>query len=143
MEFRLFVDEPAVIWRAQRDALRANGRLLREIAIPGTVMAVLFLLIRSPLERHFGHGPLPAGQASVVTARSDKAPAVPGIVVETPGVRVADEVSWRIRATRDISGGFPPGYEVNYPRSDSWLLWFIGSSTVGAFAASRSLHPRN
>ncbi len=136
MEFRLFVDEPALIWRAQRDALRANLALLREIAVPTALMAALFAMLWFPIDARFGHRPLKAGESAVITSNKDEAPNVPGVAVETPGVRIArtGEVSWRIRPVREIDGGFPPGYEVRWPRTESWLLWFFLSSCGGALA---------
>jgi hypothetical protein len=139
MEFRLFVDEPALIWRAQRDAIRANFALLRQIAIPCIAMTALFGILWSPMDRYFGREPLRPGEATVMTAHVDQVPEVPGIVVETPGVRIArtGEVSWRIRALRTVTNGFPNGVEVRYPRNGTWLLWFFGFSFVGAVAAAK------
>jgi hypothetical protein len=138
MEFRLFIDEPALVWRAQKDALRANLRLLRQIALPCAAMAAIFAILWSPLDRTFGREPLRAGQATVMTSHSDRVPEIPGIVIETPGVRIprTGEVSWRIRPVRAVSGGFPAGVEVVCPRNASWLLWFFVFSSAGALAGA-------
>jgi hypothetical protein len=137
MEFGLFVDEPSLIWRAQGNALRANADLLRQIALPSVVMVAAFALLWNPMDRYFGRGPLPAGEAVVMTSRTGSVPPIDGVVVETPGVRVArtGEVSWRIRPVRAVDGGFPAGVEVRFPRDRRWLGWFIGFSTAGAIAA--------
>jgi hypothetical protein len=134
MEFRLFVDEPGLIWQAQKAALRANFELLRLVAVPALAMAAIFAVLWTPMDRYFGHGPLPAGESTVMTSHSDRVPAVAGIVVETPGVRIprTGEVSWRIRPSRPVSAGFPPGVEVRYPRNPAWLWWFFGVSTLSA-----------
>jgi hypothetical protein len=134
MEFRLFIDEPALVWRAQKDAFRANLTLLRHIALPCALMAGLFAVLWVPMEQYFGHEPLHPGEATVMTSHTDRAPEVPGIVVETPGVRIprTGEVSWRIRPVRPVSGGFPASVEVVYPRDGAWQLWFLGFSTIGA-----------
>ena len=138
MEFRLFIDEPALVWRAQKDALRANLTLLRRIALPCALTAALFAILWSPMDRTFGREPLRAGEATVMTSHTDRAPEIPGIAIETPGVRIpgTGEVSWRIRPIRAVSGGFPPGVEVRYPRNPSWLLWFLGFSSIGALAGA-------
>ena len=138
MEFRLFIDEPALVWRAQNDALRANLTLLRQIAVPCALMAALFAILWSPMDRTFGREPLRPGEATVMTSHTDSVPEIPGIVVETPGVRIpkTGEVSWRIRPVRAVRGGFPAGVEVHYPRNGAWLLWFLGFSTLGACAAA-------
>lgn len=138
IEFRLFVDEPALIWRAQWGALRANLALLREIALPTLGMAVVFAILWGPMDRKFGHDSLRAGEATVITSRADRVPAIPGMVVETPGVRVmrTGEVSWRVRPVREFAGSLPAGYEARYPLSRAWLVWFFAGSLAAAPVAT-------
>jgi hypothetical protein len=108
MEFRLFIDSPALIFRAQRELLGENLRLLRLVLLPGAVMAFVFVMLFPTLDAMYGHAPLPAGQASVVSAHMAdgtlEAPA--GIHVETEGVRSASdhEVSWRVRPLGRVNG---------------------------------------
>jgi hypothetical protein len=143
LEFRLFLDEPAIILRAQRDLIRENIRLLRQIALPCLLLAIPSILLYGPLDRHFGYGPLRVGEAVVVTAPLDsgmtelKAP--PGMVVETPGVRVmrSREISWRVRPVSAQYGAFPPSVEVPYPHAGilnlHWTVWFLVISALTAF----------
>src|SRR5438067_2508597 len=50
LEFRLFLDEPAIILRAQRDLMVENFRLLRQIALPCLILAIPFALLYGPLD---------------------------------------------------------------------------------------------
>jgi hypothetical protein len=142
LEFRLFLDEPRIILRAQRELIGENIRLLRQIALPCLILAIPFALLYGPMERHFGHGPLRVGEPAIVTAPIEsgltelKAP--PGVVVETPGVRVlrTRQIAWRVRPVSATYGAFPKGVEVGYPRAGilglPWLVWFLGISTLAA-----------
>jgi hypothetical protein len=99
LEFWLFVDEPAAIWKSWRGLLGANARLLRLLLLPVAILTTL-----------------PVGQPALVTLQFDRpleqlaslpelrAPAA--ISVESPPVRVFSrrQVSWRIRPLRRFSG---------------------------------------
>jgi len=115
MEFRLFIDEPALILRAQRDLLIENGRLLRLVFVPSLILAVLFFILIPQLDSFYGRAPLKTGQPAVVTVQMKdgvanappltlRAPAA--ISVETPGVHIPSlhQVSWRIRSHADAAG---------------------------------------
>ena len=109
MEFRLFIDEPALVVRAQRDLFVENWRLLRLLARPSLILIVPSIVLLSQMDAWYGRSPLRVGGPAVVTVqvkdlgRVDaagivlRAPA--GIRVETPGVRVPslNQISWRIR----------------------------------------------
>ncbi|MGE5570583.1 MAG: hypothetical protein ACM3S5_16220 [Rhodospirillales bacterium] len=113
LELRIFSDEPAVSWRAQRSLLRANlgyaGLMLR----PVLVLALPTVLLLVHLEGFYGRAPLPVGRPAIVTVAM-RGPAVTapvlmapeGIEIETPPVRVLNrnEVSWRIRPVAPVSG---------------------------------------
>lgn len=115
-ELRLFTDEPALVWKAQLALLRDNLRYAVSMLLPVLVLAVPGFVLFQQLDAIFGHAPLPAGTAAVVTARlrqpidvnvaSPKLDSPDGIAVETPGVRVpADrEISWRVRPLRAGAG---------------------------------------
>jgi hypothetical protein len=145
LEFRLFLDEPVIIMRAQRDLIRENIRLLRQIALPCLILAIPAALLYGPLDRHFGYGPLRVGEPVVASVPMEsgltelKAP--PGIVVETPGVRVlrTRQISWRVRPVSAVHGDFPRGVDVRYPRSTilhlHWIVWFFVMSTLTAWIA--------
>jgi hypothetical protein len=109
MEFRLFINSPAVVLRAQRDLLRENLRLLRLVLSPSAILALVFIILFPQLDAMYGHAPLAVGEPSVVTVSLDgdaalEAPA--GIAVETPGVRVIydRQVSWRVRPIGRTAG---------------------------------------
>lgn len=116
MEFRLFIDEPALVIRAQRDLLIDNWHLLRLIFLPSLILAIPFFVLIPQLESLYGRAPIRMGEPAVVTVEiknggfdrastfSLKAP--PAISVETPGVRITrlNQISWRIRAHADYVG---------------------------------------
>jgi len=108
LEFRLFMDEPRLILKAQRDLIVANARFLRLMLRPVVVLTLPMALLLAAMEGFYGHAPLRICDPAIVTAQmkhddtslSLKAP--DGITVETPPVRVAADrqVSWRIRPLR-------------------------------------------
>ena len=162
MELGLFLDSPGLVFRAQRDLLIENFRLLRLVIIPGVILAVLFV----PMYAIYGHGPLPVGEPSVVTIQMKDAamPAVQleapeGMVIETPGVRIVRDrqISWRVRPLRESSGDLRfhvdnhvvaksfflhdpaiRSIEIRYPPATilgwSWLVWFGVISSISAIA---------
>ena len=73
MEFRLFLDSPALVLRAQRDLLRENLHLLRLILLPCAILAFIFIVLFPQLDAMYGHAPLPVGEPSVVTAHTRRA----------------------------------------------------------------------
>jgi len=114
-EMRLFVDEPLLVWQAQRGLMAANVRYIGMMLVPALVMTAPMILIFAQLECFYGYTPLAPGQTAIVTAQMKSAgvgltPALlapEGIVVETPPVHVdgGRQISWRIRALRPIVGG--------------------------------------
>jgi hypothetical protein len=113
LEMRIFSDEPAVTWRAQKSLLRANFGYIGLMFRPVLVMALPMTLLLVHLEGFYGRAPLTVGRQTIVTiAMHGPAITAPtliapeGIAVETPPVRILDknEVSWRIRPTTPVSG---------------------------------------
>lgn len=113
LEMRIFSDEPAVTWRAQRSLLRANFSYIGLMLRPVLVMAFPMTMLLVHLEGFYGRAPLTVGRQAIVTigmhGPATTAPvliAPPEIAVETPPVRVLDknEVSWRVRPTAAVSG---------------------------------------
>ncbi len=112
LEFRLFFDEPQLIWKAQLGLFREHARffalLLPAMLILGPPMAWMWL----QLDTIYAHRPLRAGEPAVVTAQLNagaskltlQAPA--GMTVEVGPVRVAgsNQAAWRIRADREVRG---------------------------------------
>ncbi len=113
LEFQLFLDEPSIVLRAQRDLIRANLRLLGQIAFPSLILVVPFILLLAQLDALYAHAPLPAEEPAVLTVQL-KSAAMPdlqvqapaGIAVETPPMRIpaAGQISWRLRPARASSG---------------------------------------
>lgn len=111
LEFRLFMDEPLLILRAQRDLLVANLRFMKLMLRPFLWMLLPMGLLLAGLEAFYGHAPLAVGEPAIITAQVKdaagpfelKAPAE--VAVETPPVHVLAEsqVSWRIRPVRAMT----------------------------------------
>lgn len=115
LSFRLFADEPAMIFKAQGQLLAWNLRYLALMLRPTVVTIVPLALLLFHLDAVYGRRPLNAGEAAIVTARLsagldlralDPTLAGSGITVETPALRFPEEhrVCWRVRAPRNESG---------------------------------------
>jgi hypothetical protein len=115
LEFRLFFDEPRLVWRAQLGVLRGNARLCLLLLPPALILALPMTWLVMQLDVVYGRRPIAVGEAAVVTAQLSRAIASTdrfdlrgsdGFAVETPAVRVMREnqVSWRIRAEREGRG---------------------------------------
>ena len=113
--FRLFVDEPALIFRAQKQLLIWNGRYLALVLVPAIIIGIPTLVLLMQLDAVYGRRMLAAGESAIVTAHFDTATDLRlispmlegrGVEVETPPVRIASQhqVSWRVRAASDASG---------------------------------------
>lgn len=112
LEFRLFFDEPRLIWRAQKALIRANFRLCLLFLQPALILALPMAWLMFQLDTVYGRAPLGVGEPSVVTAQLDagspsaalEAPA--GINVETSPLHIASErrIVWRIRPLRPVTG---------------------------------------
>jgi hypothetical protein len=114
LEFRLFMDEPRLILRAQGALLVENFRLLRLVLKPVLLLAVPMLIVLSQLEACFEYAPLALGEPALVNVQLNgwsglpdpplKAP--PGIRFEAGPVRVVAErqISWRLRPVHAAAG---------------------------------------
>src|SRR4051794_40268708 len=114
MEFRLFVDEPILILRAQRDLFVQNWRLLLLLLRPSLILVVPFAVLLAQMNAYYGRAPLRVGDPAVLTVQFRslgttlparvvlKTPAA--IKVETGGLRVvsSNQISWRIRPTAPV-----------------------------------------
>jgi hypothetical protein len=115
MEMRIFGGEPAIMWQALRALFVSNLRYMGLMLRPALLMALPFAILLVHLEAFYGRAPLPVGADTTVTVAlrgpmpgSGPAPvleAPPGVLVETPAVRVPEErqVSWRIRPQAVVS----------------------------------------
>jgi hypothetical protein len=114
LELRLYMDEPRLILRAQRDLIVANARFLKLMLRPVLVMTLPMALLLALMDGFYGHAPLPADRPALVTLQlkggsSGPAPSLeptPDVVVETPPVRAISQqqVSWRVRPVRESKG---------------------------------------
>jgi len=108
LEFRLFMDDPLLVLRAQRDLIIANLRFMKLMLRPVLCLLVPMGLLLAFLEAFYGHAPLRVGDPAIITVQVRHADAQlilhapPEIAVETPPVHVLPErqVSWRIRPLR-------------------------------------------
>ncbi len=115
-EFRLFFDEPRLIWGTQKALLSANLRLCALLLRPVLILALPMAWLMMQLDSVYGAAPLRVGEPALVTVqletglRSEDARSVlrapAGIAVETPPVRVVSqrEIVWRIRPLRPVTG---------------------------------------
>ena len=116
LELRLFSDEPALIWRAQKNLWVDNLRFIGLMLRPALLLTVPLVLPLAYLDGFYGWAPLAVDQAAIVTVQMKRplnaetpAPALQapaGIAVETPAVRVLSQrqISWRIRPLKEVSG---------------------------------------
>src|SRR5687768_14707878 len=58
MELRLFVDEPALVWRAQRDLIAANVRYIGLMLQPALILTIPLGLLLVAMEPYYGRMPL-------------------------------------------------------------------------------------
>jgi uncharacterized membrane protein (DUF106 family) len=116
LELRVFADEPAVTWRAQKSLFAANLRYMGLALKPALWMIVPMGLLILHMEAFYGRAPLAVGREAIVTmgmAPGWNAQSVPPsltapatVEVSNPPVRVeaAREISWRIVPRGDVSG---------------------------------------
>lgn len=148
IEFRLFVDEPILVLRAQRDLFKGNARLLALIARPTALAAVVFFLCFPHLEALYGRAPLPLGKPAIVTAQFSRAvlagqltlAAPASISVETPAVRAlyTNQVSWRIRPISDFAGQIKfngPGGPLSKRIASGTGVHYISATRPGSWLA--------
>jgi len=143
LELRVYDDEPAVLWRAQRDLFLENLRYLRLMLRPALATTLPMFVLLLHLDRFYGQAPLAAGQPALVTLQmldpvsaSDPPPELQtpaGIAVETPPVRALSQrrVYWRIRPLQAVSGRL----QVVFP-------WGVLEKTIEAGAPGRPVSSR-
>lgn len=108
-EFRLFGDEPRLVFRAQGQLLRWNARYLGLMLKPAAVVILPIIALTMLMDTVYGHRSLQVGEDTLVTAGvannvdlNKISPELHGanIAVETPSVRLPDQhqVVWGVRA---------------------------------------------
>lgn len=115
-EFRLFFDEPSLIWRSQKALISANLRVCALVLRPTLILALPMAWLMIQLDAVYGAAPLRIGESAVVTAQlatslgpedgQSLLQAPDGIAVETPPVRITSgrQIVWRICALRPVIG---------------------------------------
>jgi hypothetical protein len=109
-EFRLFGDEPRLVFRAQGQLLLWNARYLGLMLKPAAVVLLPIVVLTMLMDTVYGHRSLRVGEDTIVTARvannidlNKISPEIRGnnITVETPSVRMPDQhqVVWGVRAS--------------------------------------------
>jgi hypothetical protein len=127
-EVRLFNDDLAAMFRAERDFLRHNATYLR-LSFPPSLWAVIPVLIAMPqLEAYFGYRGAAVGQPILVTAQlaSQVDPEAildlpSGVRAETPAVwfPALRQVVWRV--TADANGDYRLRLRVGVESFDKML----------------------
>jgi hypothetical protein len=143
LEFRLFFDEPRLIWRAQKALVRANLRAGALLLPPTLILALPMAWLILQLDGIYGTAPLRVGEAAVVTAQlaTDSQPwvleAPPEIAVETPPLRIVSErrMVWRIRPLRPVRG------LLRFTMHGVTLTKAVVAGTRGAFLLRRRERP--
>jgi len=110
LEIRLFKNDTGGSFRSQAAILGANFRYMGHALRPMLVMFIPVLLILSQLNLRYGAASLRPGEQALVKMTLAKGASAdglgatlqpsPGVVVETPPLRIEEEgeVDWRIRA---------------------------------------------
>jgi len=111
-EMRLFVDEPLVLFRAQKQLIVSNFRYVGMMLRPVLLILAPMLFLMTLLDAVYGYRPLHAGEAALLTVyvRPDvdlrvaqpEIQASSGVAVDSPMVRIPGEqrLCWLIRPTR-------------------------------------------
>ena len=110
LEFRLFINEPSLVLRAQRNLVRENLRLIRLLLRPALIVTIPMLIFFEPLDALYRYAPIRLGESAIVTIQSNRADdphlhSPDEILVETPPVHIPREhqLSWRVRALRPVA----------------------------------------
>lgn len=145
LELRVFADEPAVTWRAQKSLFSSNIRYMGLALKPALFLALPMLLLIVHLESFYARAPLAVGREAIVTmgmapgwdART-AAPAVTapaGLEIAGPPVRVeaAREISWRVVPRSELSG------ELRFRVGDTEIAHGIEAGARQRYVAGKSV----
>jgi hypothetical protein len=163
LEFRLFFDEPRLIWRAQVQLIRDNLRVFRLLLPAILILALPMSWIVVELDTRYGARPLRPGEVALVTVQckspivaSDRFELSTSDVVwqDSPPVRVFSEnrVVWRIRAKSLATPAVhvtcngkivePRRVSLAYPKTADTIPWqvrFVLVSAASALITTRTL----
>jgi len=148
LEVQLFLDEPRLVLRAQRDLITANGRLLWQLLLPSLILAAPFALLFGAMNQCFGFAPLQSGETTLATVHYKAAPPTSppqlpaALEIDAPPVHIpADhEIVYRLHAKawqapphlpsfdNSVQIAYRPATILHAP----WLVWFSLASILGA-----------
>lgn len=111
---RLYADDPALTFRAQRQLLLWTARYLAQMLRPTAVAIVPLLVLFVQLDNVYGRRLLAPGESAMVTAQFGRGTDVRtlgttlegrGVMIETPAVRIPDrrQICWRVRADYSLN----------------------------------------
>jgi hypothetical protein len=143
LELWLYKDDPGVLLRAQGRVAFNSLAYLGHSLVPLALMIVPVGLLVAQLEAQYAFRALAPGESAIVTVTTRTAlpaPAAtlalpPGIVAETPALRVADRgaVLWRLRG--DAAGEHIAGITVDGMRVERRIAVGTGRAMPTAYAA--------
>jgi hypothetical protein len=141
LAMRLFRDDARVVVESQKKVLRTNLTYLRYAVVPIVFILPIVVLIMVQLNLRYGPAPARPGEAVVVKAifngpLDDVALAAPpGVVVETPALRIPykREADWRVRPAK------PGTYELSLKTKGETYgkELVVGAAGVGGVSARR------
>lgn len=149
LAFRLFADEPALIFRSQGQLLLWNFRYLALMLRPAAVTIFPLALLLFHLDAVYGWRALAAGDSAIVTVQlsddSDLGSSSlsldgSGVAVETPPLRFPEEhlICWRVRAPGNESGAVRlnlPGESVLKEVQAGPRIGYLSERRVSSFLA--------
>ena len=110
LESRLFIDDPVLILRSQRDLIVSYFALLRALAPAAAALLMPSVLALFVLQNWFAKAPLPLDRPAVVTAHLKRMcnltlATPPGVRIDTDALRAlaSNEVSWRVTPTAAVN----------------------------------------
>lgn len=111
MELRLFMEDPLLLLRSQRDLIAAYIALLRAFVVPGSSLIIVSVPLLFVLQNWFAKAPLPLHRPAIVTVHLQRMFDVtlttpPEITIDTDAVRAlaSNEVSWRVTPIAAVNG---------------------------------------
>lgn len=135
-EFRLFGDDPRLVFRAQGQLVLWNARYLELMLKPAMIVILPIIALTMLMDTVYGHRSLRVGEETLVTARmadnvdlNSLSPELRGnnIILESPSVRLPDQhqVTWKVRAAA--------------PGNDKLWITLPGKAATANSTAQRSI----
>ncbi|MBI1354598.1 MAG: hypothetical protein GC160_09650 [Acidobacteria bacterium] len=148
LELRLYGDDPALLFKAQRDLILSNLRYMGLMLVPALYLTIPMVVLLFHLDAIYGIRSLEPGERVVLTmqAAGRLTPNTPipelstpdGFVAETPAVRALEDgqYSWRLRADK-------PGHgELGFKWMGSDFTKSLDAGSLDAGESLRYVSPR-